>query len=150
MTRHLGLVLRPDPEVVEPLRHLGARYALAAVSSSASARLAACFAATGLDELLPPDRRYSAEDSLTVPTSKPDPAIYLHACEELGIRPDQAVAVEDSPVGAESAVRAGIPTIGNLQFVHAAERGERERALLAIGVDAIVTTWADVATVLGA
>jgi beta-phosphoglucomutase-like phosphatase (HAD superfamily) len=148
VTAHLGGVLRPDPQVLEPLRHLGERYVLAAVSSSAGARLAVCLAATGLDELLPEALVFSAEDSLPVPTSKPDPAIYRHACERLGLRPDQALAVEDSPVGAAAAVGAGIPTVGNLQFVQVAERAERTQQLFAAGVAAVVTSWAEVAELL--
>jgi HAD superfamily hydrolase (TIGR01509 family) len=96
VTRHLGGALRPDPAVLEPLRRLSASHRLAAVSSSALARLAACFTATGLDDLIPPAQRFSAEDSLPVPTSKPDPAVYLFACGQLGIEPGDAVAVEDS------------------------------------------------------
>lgn len=150
VTRYLGSVLRPDPHVLEPLDRLGSRYVLAAVSSSATARLAACFTATGLDQLIPDERRYSAEDSLPVPTSKPDPAVYLFACAQLGITPAEGLAVEDSTVGARSAVAAGIPTIGNLQFVHPAERDEREAQLRAVGVDAIIRSWSEVEQLLGA
>jgi phosphoglycolate phosphatase-like HAD superfamily hydrolase len=73
VSEHLGRVLRPDPGVLEPLDRLAARYRLAAVSSSALSRLVECFRATGLDALIPARLRYSAEDSLPVPTSKPDP-----------------------------------------------------------------------------
>src|SRR4051794_2517337 len=92
----------------------------------------------------PAARRFSAEDSLPVPTSKPDPAIYTYALRTLGFGPDEAVAVEDSVAGATSAVAAGIPTIGNLQFVQAPERDERHRLLTAAGVVAVVTSWAEV------
>ena len=79
VTAHLAATLRPDPQVLEPLRDLASQYALTAVSSSAIMRLKACFTATGLDRLIPVAVRFSAEDSLAVPTSKPDPAVYLHA-----------------------------------------------------------------------
>ncbi|WP_205697639.1 HAD family phosphatase [Conexibacter sp. SYSU D00693] len=141
---YLGEVLRPDPAVLEPLTRLAAGHTLAAVSSSATPRLAACFAATGLDELLPPEVRFSAEDSLPVPTSKPDPAVYLHALERLGLDAAQALAVEDSVPGAQSAVAAGIPTIGNLCFVQLPERDERRVALLEAGVATVVTSWDEV------
>jgi beta-phosphoglucomutase-like phosphatase (HAD superfamily) len=141
VTAYLGSVLEPDPSVLEPLIRLGRRLLLAAVSSSATARLAACFAATGLDDLVPPDRRFSAEDSLPVPTSKPDPAVYLFACTRLGVEPARSVAVEDSLPGAQSAVAAGITTVGNLQFVAPAERDERERLLRAARVRTVVTSW---------
>ncbi|HZU46844.1 MAG TPA: HAD family phosphatase, partial [Mycobacterium sp.] len=79
VTAHLAATLRPDPQVLAPLQALASRYTLAAVSSSASKRLDACFTTTGLDPLIPAALRFSAEDSLPVPTSKPDPAVYLHA-----------------------------------------------------------------------
>ena len=43
--------------------------------------------------------------------SKPAPDIYLKAASSLGIAPEKCVAVEDSPNGATSAVRAGIKCI---------------------------------------
>ena len=141
---HLGNVLRPDPEVIEPLTEVAAGCRLALVSSSALERLDACLRATGLDGLFPPEARYSAEDSLPVPTSKPDPAIYRHAGEQLGVAGGEALAIEDSPSGARSAVAAGFPTLGNLLFVPDGERVTRERELRAAGVDAIVTSWWEV------
>ena len=145
---HLARTLQPHPETSSALTTLAERLPLAAVSSSALARLAGCFTATGLDELIPPERRFSTEDSLPVPTSKPDPAVYLHACEQLGIPPEAGLAVEDSVVGARSAVAAGCPTIGNLLFVQPAERAERAAALEAAGVLAVVDSWQGVADLL--
>lgn len=138
---HLASVLRPDPGVTEPLARLARGRRLAAVSSSASSRLDACFRATGLDDLFPPPARFSAEDSLPQPTSKPDPAIYTFAVERLGIAAEQAIAVEDSIPGAQSAVAAGLRTVGNVAFVPRAEREERERALKLSGVMATIATW---------
>jgi beta-phosphoglucomutase-like phosphatase (HAD superfamily) len=149
VTAHLRGVLRPDPDVRGPLERLAGRYALAAVTSSASSRLAACLEVTGLAPLFGADRRFSAEDSLPEPTSKPDPAVYLHAGRELGIGPAEAVAVEDSLNGARSAVAAGYPTIGILQFVPVAERAARAEALGDAGVTTVVASWADVERLLG-
>lgn len=39
---------------------------------------------------------------------KPDPEMYLTACERLGISPTEAVVVEDAPHGVEAARRAGV------------------------------------------
>lgn len=149
VTAHLGAVLRPDPTVLEPLQRLASRFELAAVSSSASTRLAACFAATGLDELVAADRRFSAEDSLPEPLSKPDPAVYEHACRVLGVEASQALAVEDSVPGVQSAVAAGIPTAGNLQFVPEAERGGREQQLREAGAVVVVSAWSELEALLG-
>jgi beta-phosphoglucomutase-like phosphatase (HAD superfamily) len=141
VTKHLATALRPDEEVARPLARLASELELAAVSSSALTRLDACFEATGLSELFPAGSRFSAEDSLAVPTSKPDPAIYLHALAQLGVDADQAIAVEDAVSGVQSAVGAGVPTIGNLAFVAPAERSARAAALREAGAPAVVSSW---------
>jgi beta-phosphoglucomutase-like phosphatase (HAD superfamily) len=146
---HLGTVLGPDPRVSEPLEVLARRFALTVVSSSALGRLDACFRATALDGLLPAGVRYSAEDSLPTPTSKPDPAVYAHAGEQLGVSGGEALAVEDAASGVLSAVAAGFPVVGNLLFVPREEREEREAALRAAGALAIVGSWWELDAVLG-
>ncbi|QCR30970.1 HAD family phosphatase [Lysinibacillus sp. SGAir0095] len=47
----------------------------------------------------------------TVQRVKPDPELYLQALENLGVKPSEAIAIEDSPNGARAAVAAGIPTV---------------------------------------
>lgn len=42
-----------------------------------------------------------------VPNGKPAPDIYLHGAEVLGMRPEECLALEDSPAGIEAAYRAG-------------------------------------------
>ena len=148
VTAHLAATLTPDPEVLEPLRDLAARYALAAVSSSATKRLRGCFAATGLDSLLPEAVTFSAEDSLPVPTSKPDPAVYLHAGQVLGVEAEQGLAIEDSVAGVSSAVAAGYATVGNLMFVLPDERDCRRAELIEAGAVAITDSWRALADVL--
>jgi beta-phosphoglucomutase-like phosphatase (HAD superfamily) len=145
VTAHLGRTLRPHPPTLTALSEIAEQVPLAAVSSSALARLAVCFTATGLDELIPPERRFSAEDSLPTPTSKPDPAVYLHACARLGIPPETGLAVEDAVAGVRSAVAAGCPTVGNVLFVQPAEREERTAALLDAGALTVVSSWEEVA-----
>lgn len=148
VSAHLGRVLRPDPAVTRPLQRLAERYGLAAVSSSALGRLDACFTATGLADLVPAGRRWSAEDSLAVPTGKPDPAVYLLAGRELDVAGGQALAVEDSLPGAQAAVAAGFPTVGNVVFVPQEERAERVRELRGAGVVAVVSSWDELADLL--
>jgi HAD superfamily hydrolase (TIGR01509 family) len=143
VTTHLGLSLAPDPAVYEPLARLRRHYSLAAVSSSALVRLQACFTATGLDELIPPEVRFSAEDSLEGPTSKPDPAVYLLSGQCLGIDADEGLAIEDSVPGVRSAVAAGFPTVGNIMFVPPAERTARAMELRQAGAVAVIESWWD-------
>jgi HAD superfamily hydrolase (TIGR01509 family) len=148
VTDHLRRTLVPDPSVIEPLAALAERCSLALVSSSALTRLDACLAATGLDRFFPTGVRFSAEDSLLVPSGKPDPAIYRYAGRRLGFGPADGVAIEDSPVGVQSAVGAGFPAIGNLQFVPRLERRARTEALREAGAFAVVASWSEVADAL--
>lgn len=43
--------------------------------------------------------------------AKPDPAVYLHALEHLGVGAGEAVALEDSPAGVKAAKGAGMFTV---------------------------------------
>jgi beta-phosphoglucomutase-like phosphatase (HAD superfamily) len=148
VTAHLGEVLRPDPDVTVALASLSVGYSLAAVSSSALTRLEACFRATGVNAFIPADRLFSAEDSLPLPVSKPDPAVYRFALNALRVSPGKAVAIEDSVPGVASAVAAGIPTIANLTFVPLSERARRTEELVAAGVCSITDSWLDIAAEL--
>ncbi|MDP9435176.1 MAG: HAD family phosphatase [Actinomycetota bacterium] len=150
VTAHLRGVLRPDPAVAAPLQALAGRFPLAAVTSSARSRLDACLEVTGLAPLFDPVRRYSAEDSLPVPTSKPDPAVYAFAMQDLATTPDEAVAVEDSLNGALSATAAGLRTVGIVAFVAPEDREERAVGLRAAGCVEVVASWAELAALLGA
>jgi HAD superfamily hydrolase (TIGR01509 family) len=47
-----------------------------------------------------------------VDKTKPSPELYLAACEGLGVSPDEAIAVEDSPNGIKAATAAGLYCIG--------------------------------------
>lgn len=149
VTALLSRVLEPDPDVREPLRALARRFRLAVVSSSAIARLDACFRATGLDDLFPADVRFSAEDSLPAPASKPDPAVYAFAGEALGVSRDRALAIEDAVAGVRSAVGAGFPTVGNLAFVEPDGREQRAAALLDAGATGVVRSWWELSELLG-
>jgi len=141
VTAHLAVTLKPDPNVLNPLHDLATRFAMAAVSSSALARLKASFTAAGLDRLVPEAVRFSAEDSLPVPTSKPDPAVYLHAGRVLGVEGSHGLAVEDSVPGVTSAVAAGYYAVGNVMFVPDDERKSRTRELIEAGAVAVTDSW---------
>ena len=103
---------------------------LAVVSSSALSRVEASLRKCGQEQYFPSTgdvattRVFSAATSLPVPTTKPDPAVYLFACEKLGVDPKQCLAIEDSKSGATAAMRAGIPLLG---YVGAYDDEEEKR-----------------------
>ena len=148
VTDHLRTTLRPDPRVTDALTRIAADLALALVSSSALPRLAACLDVTGLAPLLPPERRFSAQDSFPVPTSKPDPAVYLLALRQLGVAAAEAVAVEDAVSGVRSAVAAGVAVVGITAFVPADEAAARSADLRDAGAATVVASWDELADLL--
>ncbi|WES65526.1 HAD family phosphatase [Microbacter sp. GSS18] len=62
-----------------------------------------------------------AGDDATRPKPYPDP--YLQACEALGVAPESAVALEDSPNGIRSAVASGAAVVGIPLMVSVAGAG---------------------------
>jgi HAD superfamily hydrolase (TIGR01509 family) len=74
-----------------------------------------------------------AED---VGAGKPDPAPYRAALATLGLRPEEALAFEDSPAGITAAVGAGIPTVG-IASTHDPEK------LRSLGASPVVEDFTD-------
>lgn len=120
------------------------KYGLAVVSSSALRRVKASIKKVDQEKFFPADHIFSAATSLTVPTTKPDPAIYLYACKVIGKQPQECVAVEDSKSGTLSAVRAGIPVIGYTGSYEGAEKQKEMANLLKeTGAQVVMNDWND-------
>ncbi|KAL8674427.1 MAG: hypothetical protein Q9168_001160 [Polycauliona sp. 1 TL-2023] len=118
------------------------KYGMAVVSSSALSRVQASVKKVGQDKFFPKDHIFSAATSLPVPTTKPDPAIYLHACKVIGKDPKECVAVEDSRSGTLSAVRAGIPTIGYVgSYGGVIKQKEMAEVLKEAGAQVMMDDW---------
>ncbi|OKL64476.1 hypothetical protein UA08_00295 [Talaromyces atroroseus] len=135
-------------EELERLQRQG-KYDMAVVSSSALRRVRASIKKVNQDKYFKPDHVFSAATSLPQPTSKPDPAIYLHALEVLGKKPEESVAIEDSRSGALSAIRAGIPVIAYVGSYHGDDkRGEMAAKLTELGAQVVMKDWAEFDTCL--
>jgi len=118
------------------------KYGMAVVSSSALRRVVASVKKVDQAKYFPDGHIFSAATSLPKPTTKPDPAIYLFACEKIGVKPGECVAVEDSKSGTLSAVRAGIPTIAYTGSYHdPAKAAEVGQMLMDNGAKLIMSHW---------
>lgn len=118
------------------------KYKLAVVSSSALRRVKASVDKVGQSKYFGGDI-YSAATSLPKPTSKPDPAIYLHAMEKLGKKAEECVAVEDSKSGTLSGARAGLKVIGYVGPYKEAEREKMVKVLTEAGAVIIMEDWSE-------
>ena len=68
---------------------------------------------------------------------KPDPEIFLAACEALGLAPGECFVVEDAVAGVEAAKAGGMAALG-------VARADDAELLAAAGADLVVTTLDDV------
>ena len=97
--------LKPQvPQTLEKLRQMG--YSMAVVTATAQEQAVNNLKLAGLLPFF--DHVISAS---MVKRGKPAPDVYLHACEVLGVQPENCYAVEDSPNGVMSAYAAGCRTI---------------------------------------
>ncbi|KAJ5397671.1 HAD-superfamily hydrolase subfamily IA variant 3 [Penicillium cosmopolitanum] len=130
-------------EVLERL-YAAKKYGFAVVSSSALRRVVASIKKVDQDKYFDADKVYSAATSLPKPTSKPDPAIYLYALQQVGKTAAETVTVEDSKSGALSAIRAGIHTIAYVGSYNGKEtQDEMAKVLTDLGAKVVMYDWAE-------
>ncbi|MEU7101988.1 HAD family hydrolase [Streptomyces longwoodensis] len=94
-------------EVLERLRAEGVPYCVA--SSGSHERIRVGHRVTGLDRWFDEGRIFSSQD---VGRGKPAPDLFLHAAREMGVAPERCIVVEDSPLGVQAAVAAGMDVVG--------------------------------------
>lgn len=97
-------LMKGTKEILEFLRQAGAKIAIA--SSSRKDTVEYNLKVTGLEGYF--DEVVAGN---LVKHSKPDPEIYLVACEKLGVKPEETYAVEDSYNGIKSGAAAGMKVI---------------------------------------
>ncbi|GGZ30228.1 HAD-IA family hydrolase [Streptomyces nitrosporeus] len=114
--------LRPVPRVRQVVEGLTLPFCTAS-----SAPREKILGTLGLTGLLPyfQDRIYSAYE---VGAWKPDPGLFLHAAAGCGVLPEHCVVVEDSLVGVQAGIAAGMPV-----FAYAPPRNGTATRLAAAG-----------------
>jgi HAD superfamily hydrolase (TIGR01509 family) len=93
--------------VLEKLAADGVPYCVA--SSGSHERIRVGHRTTGLDRWFDEGRIFSSQD---VGRGKPAPDLFLYAAERMGVAPQRCVVVEDSPLGVQAAVAAGMDVYG--------------------------------------
>lgn len=97
-------VMKGVRELIDYLKSRGIKLAVA--SSTGYERVMSNLEKTGLAEYF--------QELITgdmVEHSKPNPDIYLKACRALGVKPEDAMAIEDSPNGILAAAAAGMRAV---------------------------------------
>ncbi len=102
--------LGPVPGAAEALEKLAADGVPYCVASSGShRRIRVGHRVTGLDRWFREERIFSSQD---VGKGKPAPDLFLYAAERMGVDPGRCAVVEDSPLGIQAAVAAGMDVYG--------------------------------------
>lgn len=94
-------------EVLNGLVEAGVPYCVA--SSGSHERIRVGHRKTGLDAWFRDENIFSAED---VGRGKPEPDLFLYAASRMGVAPERCVVVEDSRLGVQAAVAAGMDVYG--------------------------------------
>ncbi|MFH8345783.1 HAD family hydrolase [Streptomyces sp. NPDC018045] len=94
-------------EVLGKLTADGTPYCVA--SSGSHERIRVGHRKTGLDEWFEEEWIFSSQD---VGKGKPAPDLFLHAARAMGVAPERCAVIEDSPLGVQAAVAAGMDVYG--------------------------------------
>lgn len=103
---HLGRLmdqqLQPMPGVEQVLESL--EQPVCVGSNAPLAKIEHSLAVTGLSRFFG-DRLFSAYE---VGVWKPEPGLFLHAAEQMGVGPERCAVIEDSPAGTQGGLNAGM------------------------------------------
>ncbi|MFD0435767.1 HAD family hydrolase [Streptomyces chartreusis] len=114
--------LKAVPGAVDVLEKLGADGVPYCVASSGShERIRVGHRTTGLDRYFDEGRVFSSQD---VGRGKPAPDLFLHAAERMEVAPTRCLVVEDSPLGVQAAVAAGMDVYGFTAMTPSAKLAE--------------------------
>jgi HAD superfamily hydrolase (TIGR01509 family) len=94
--------LKPMPDVLPLLGAVSVPFCLA--TSSSPQRLAVTLAATGLERFFL-GRAFTASE---VKHGKPAPDLFLHAARRMGVEPSRCLVIEDSELGVNAGLAAGM------------------------------------------
>ncbi|EST30702.1 HAD family hydrolase [Streptomyces roseochromogenus] len=114
--------------VLEKLAADGVPYCVA--SSGSHARIRVGHRTTGLDRWFAEERIFSSED---VGRGKPAPDLFLYAAERMGVAPERCLVVEDSPLGVQAAVAAGMTVYGFTAMTPAAKLAGADQLFATMG-----------------
>lgn len=128
--------LKPTDGIVSFLE--GSIFPRCVASSSSLERINSSLSLTGLSNFF----GQAIFSSSMVKHGKPAPDIFLHAADKMNTLAGSCVVIEDSPLGVQGAVAAGMTTIGYVGGGHSYQ-GHAQK-LSAAGAVAICSNWIDV------
>ncbi|MGV9249414.1 HAD family hydrolase [Streptomyces sp. NPDC003710] len=123
--------LKPVPGAMGVLEKLcadGVPYCVA--SSGSHERIRVGHRTSGLDRWFDGGRIFSSQD---VGRGKPAPDLFLYAAERMGVAPERCLVVEDSPLGVQAAVAAGMDVYGFTAMTPAARLADATQIFADMG-----------------
>ncbi|WP_333761509.1 HAD family hydrolase [Streptomyces sp. IBSBF 2390] len=115
-------------DVLEKLAADGVPYCVG--SSGSHERIRVGHRTTGLDRWFTEDRVFSSQD---VGRGKPEPDLFLYAARRMGVAPERCLVVEDSPLGVQAAVSAGMDVYGFTAMTPASRLAQADQLFADMG-----------------
>jgi HAD superfamily hydrolase (TIGR01509 family) len=116
--------LRPVPGAASAVREVRAMgFDVCVASQGRLSKTELTLSLTGLRDLFGPDALFSAH---SVARGKPAPDLFLHAAATMGFSPEQCVVVEDTMIGVQAALAAGMRVIAYTPRGEGYGDGDRE------------------------
>jgi HAD superfamily hydrolase (TIGR01509 family) len=93
----------------EAVKWASARSKICVASNGERSLVVGSVKSAGLSDLLPDAHIFT---SAMVKKGKPAPDLFLYAAEKLGARPNQCLVIEDTAIGVQAGIAAGMTVIG--------------------------------------
>ena len=138
---YLSRYVQADAEQIEVVSSLGQVYKQCVASNGLLGNVKASLDAAGLSQIFSEKAVFVSSQ---VPRPKPHPDLLLHAAKVMGAK--KAVVIEDSSLGVEAGVAAGMDVIGYVGL--ASNSNEARASLMKAGAVQVFDTWPDIAAAI--
>ncbi len=115
MARDIDTHMQVLPESVMYVKGLAPRIKIAIGSNGVRAMVLQEVASAGYGPVLPDAQVFTASQ---VAHPKPHPDLFLYAANQMGVKPEECVVVEDSAAGTQAGIAAGMRVVGYTGFAH--------------------------------
>lgn len=115
VSANTAAMAKAAPGIKEVLNIIFQTHKICIGSNGERPNVVGAITATGLKSFFADDRIFTVED---VVHPKPAPDLYLHAAKQMGVSPDRCLVVEDSILGAQAGLAAGMTVFGYVGLAH--------------------------------
>ncbi len=136
--------LQPIPGALDAASAISLYYQICVASNGQRDLVLQSLDLTGLSDIFGPEQVFTPDDA---GVGKPDPGLMLTCARQFGIEPRRCVVIDDTPLGIQAALAAGMNVIGFNGAAH--DTAISRDQLLEAGAPLVFATWPEICTHLG-